>query len=109
MPASGGTGSRQPDRLESMLPWRQSCQGPVADPLREPTTRSGRRFAKPADGDELVLVSVCEPGATVALASEKGRAILFDSEEVPVLAGPGSLAFAGGRRRVASLCRPPRR
>ena len=27
-------------------------------------------------------------GAIVALASEKGRAILFDSEEVPVLAGP---------------------
>ena len=60
-----------------------------ADPLREPTTRSGRRFAKPAEGDELVLVSVCEPESIVALASEKGRAILFGSEEVPVLAGPG--------------------
>ncbi len=60
-----------------------------ADPLREATTRSGRRFAKPAEGDEVVLVSACEPGAIVALASEKGRAILFDSEEVPVLAGPG--------------------
>ncbi len=60
-----------------------------ADPLREPTTRAGRRFARPADGDEVVLVSVCEPGAIVALASEKGRAILFDSDEVPVLAGPG--------------------
>ena len=56
-----------------------------ADPLREPTTR----FAKPADGDEVVLVSVCEPGSVVALASEKGRAILFDSDEVPVLGGPG--------------------
>jgi len=60
-----------------------------ADPLREATTRAGRRFAKPADGDEVVLVSVCEPGAIVALASEKGRAILFDSDEVPVLSGPG--------------------
>jgi DNA gyrase subunit A len=60
-----------------------------ADPLREATTRSGRRFARPAEGDEVVLVSACEPGAVVALASEKGRAILFDSDEVPVLAGPG--------------------
>ena len=60
-----------------------------ADPLREATTRSGRRFAKPADGDEVVVVEVCEEGAIVALASEKGRAILFDSDEVPVLAGPG--------------------
>ena len=60
-----------------------------ADPLREATTRSGRRFAKPAEGDEVVAVSVCEEGAIVALASEKGRAILFASDEVPVLAGPG--------------------
>jgi DNA gyrase subunit A len=60
-----------------------------ADPLREPTTRAGRRFAKPAEGDEVVLVSVCEQGSVVALASEKGRAILFDSDEVPVLSGPG--------------------
>jgi DNA gyrase subunit A len=59
------------------------------DPLREPTTRSGRRFARPAEGDEVVSVEVCEEGAIVALASEKGRAILFDSEEVPILAGPG--------------------
>jgi DNA gyrase subunit A len=60
-----------------------------ADPLREATTRSGRRFAKPADGDEVVSVEVCEGGAIVALASEKGRAILFDADDVPVLAGPG--------------------
>ena len=60
-----------------------------ADPLREATTRSGRRFARPAEGDEVVSVEVCEEGAIVALASEKGRAILFDSDEVPVLAGPG--------------------
>ena len=59
------------------------------DPLREATTRSGRRFAKPAEGDEVVLVAACEGGDVVALASEKGRAILFDSDEVPVLAGPG--------------------
>ncbi|HMM34962.1 MAG TPA: DNA topoisomerase 4 subunit A, partial [Thermoanaerobaculia bacterium] len=45
-----------------------------ADPLREPTTRAGRRFAKPAEGDEILFVGVCEPGAIVALASEKGRA-----------------------------------
>jgi DNA gyrase subunit A len=60
-----------------------------ADPLREATTRSGRRFARAADGDEVVSVEICEEGAIVALASEKGRAILFDSDEVPVLAGPG--------------------
>ena len=61
----------------------------IRDRLREATTRSGRRFAKPADGDEVAAVEVCEGGAVVALASEKGRAILFDADDVPVLAGPG--------------------
>ena len=77
-----------------------------ADPLREATTRSGRRFAKPAEGDEVVSVEVCEESAIVALASEKGRAILFDSEEVPVLAGPGKgvigIRLAGDDRVIGA-------
>ena len=53
------------------------------------TTRAGRRFAKPAKGDEIAAVFVCDEKDLVALASEKGRAILFPANEVPVLAGPG--------------------
>jgi len=60
-----------------------------ADALREPTTRAGRRFARPAKGDEVARVFVCEEKDVVALASEKGRAILFPASEVPELAGPG--------------------
>jgi DNA gyrase subunit A len=60
-----------------------------ADPLREVTTRSGRRFARPAKGDEVAHVFPCEKEDLVALASEKGRAILFPASEVPELAGPG--------------------
>jgi DNA gyrase subunit A len=60
-----------------------------ADPLREVTTRAGRRFARPAKGDEVAHVFVCLEKDLVALASEKGRAILFAASEVPVLAGPG--------------------
>ena len=60
-----------------------------ADPFREVTTRAGRRFARPANGDEVAHVFVCEESDLVALASEKGRAILFAASEVPVLAGPG--------------------
>ncbi|KAA0254937.1 MAG: DNA topoisomerase 4 subunit A [Acidobacteria bacterium] len=58
-------------------------------PYKEPTTRSGRRFAKTGEADEVLFVGTCEPGAIVALASERGRAILFSSDEVPVLSGPG--------------------
>ena len=59
------------------------------DPFREVTTRAGRRFARPAKGDEVAHVFVCDEKDLVALASEKGRAILFPASEVPVLAGPG--------------------
>jgi DNA gyrase subunit A len=59
------------------------------DPFRDVTTRAGRRFAKPAKGDEIAAVFVCDERDLVALASEKGRAILFPANEVPVLAGPG--------------------
>ena len=59
------------------------------DPFREVTTRAGRRFARPAKGDEVAHVFVCLEKDLVALASEKGRAILFAASEVPVLAGPG--------------------
>ena len=59
------------------------------DPFREVTTRAGRRYARPAKGDEVAHVFPCEEKDFVALASEKGRAILFAASEVPVLAGPG--------------------
>jgi DNA gyrase subunit A len=59
------------------------------DPFRDPTTRSGRRFGKPAEGDEILFVGVCGAEDVVAMASEQGRAILFPAAEVPVLAGPG--------------------
>jgi len=59
------------------------------DPLREPTTRAGRRYGKPLADDEIVFVGVCGKKDVVAMASEQGRAILFAADEVPVLAGPG--------------------
>jgi DNA gyrase subunit A len=59
------------------------------DPFREPTTRAGRRFARPAPDDEIVFVAPVGTKDDVALVSEGGRAILFASKEVPILAGPG--------------------
>ena len=67
------------------------------DPLREPTTRAGRRFGKPAAGDEILFVGVCGKNDVVAMASEQGRAILFSSGEVPGPRRPGE----GGHRPQA--------
>ncbi len=59
------------------------------DAFREPTTRAGRRFGRPPEGDEILFVGVVSKKDVVAMASEQGRAILFAADEVPVLAGPG--------------------
>jgi DNA gyrase subunit A len=76
------------------------------DPLREPTTRAGRRYGKPPAEDEIVFVGVCGKKDVVAMASEQGRAILFAAGEVPVLAGPGKgvigLKLAPGDRVVGA-------
>jgi DNA gyrase subunit A len=76
------------------------------DTFREATTRSGRRYAKPAEGDEVVFVAPCADGDVVALASESGRAILFSSSEVPVLSGPGrgvlGLKLSAGDRLIGA-------
>ena len=76
------------------------------DPLREPTTRAGRRFGKPSADDEIVFVGVCAKKDVVAIASEQGRATLFSADEVPVLAGPGKgvigLKVASGDRVVGA-------
>jgi DNA gyrase subunit A len=76
------------------------------DPLREPTTRAGRRYGKPPADDEIVFVGVSAKKDVVAMASEQGRALLFPAEEVPVLAGPGKgvigLKLAAGDRVVGA-------
>jgi DNA gyrase subunit A len=52
------------------------------------TTRSGRRFARVADGDEIVTV---EPifGPSVVTATTRGKMLRFPLEEVAELSGPG--------------------
>jgi len=76
------------------------------DAFREPTTRAGRRFGRPPEGDEVLFVGVVSKKDVVAMASEQGRAILFSADEVPVLAGPGKgvigLKLAPGDRVVGA-------
>ncbi len=52
------------------------------------TTKSGRRIARPAEGDEIaVLVPVT--GATLTVATAGGYVLSFSIEELPELAGAG--------------------
>jgi DNA gyrase subunit A len=59
------------------------------DPHREHSTRSGRRFAKVAEGDEVVGVLPVEKDDILAVVTAGGRALVCFAEEVTELAGPG--------------------
>ena len=57
--------------------------------LIEPSTRSGRRFARTADGVEVVGVVSITGSEIVIAATQEARAILCRADEVNYLSGPG--------------------
>jgi DNA gyrase subunit A len=59
------------------------------EPLVEPSTRAGRRFARPSKDAEIVGVSKLAGGEILITATAQGRGLLCKAEEVNYLAGPG--------------------
>jgi DNA gyrase subunit A len=59
------------------------------DGLVEPSTRSGRRYARPAKGAEIVSVARLAGGEVLIAATAEGRGILCKADEVNFLSGPG--------------------
>ncbi|MBE3096663.1 MAG: DNA topoisomerase 4 subunit A, partial [Planctomycetes bacterium] len=55
----------------------------------EPSTRAGRRFARPAAGVEVVGVAVVRGTETIIAATERARAMLCPVGDINYLAGPG--------------------
>ena len=73
------------------------------DGLVEPSTRSGRRYARPAEGAEIVGVARLTGGEILIAATAEGRGILCKADEVNYLSGPGKgviLIKLGGEDRV---------
>ena len=59
------------------------------EPLVEPSTRAGRRYARPSDGVEVVGVAKVTGAEIVIAATQDARAILCRADEVNYLSGPG--------------------
>jgi DNA gyrase subunit A len=59
------------------------------EPLVEPSTRAGRRFARPSEGVQVVGVAVVKGDEIVIAATQDARAILCRADEVNFLSGPG--------------------
>jgi DNA gyrase subunit A len=57
--------------------------------LVEPSTRAGRRFARPAKGSEILGVSRFTGPEVLIAATAEGRGILAKADEVNFLSGPG--------------------
>ena len=59
------------------------------EPFAEPSTRSGRRFARPAKDAKIIGVAVVTGSETIIAATHKARAMLCDISEINFLSGPG--------------------
>jgi DNA gyrase subunit A len=59
------------------------------DGFVEPSTRSGRRYARPAEGSEIVGVAKLDGGEILIAATAQARGILCRVDEVNYLSGPG--------------------
>jgi DNA gyrase subunit A len=71
---------------------------------REPSTRSGRKFMRVGDTDEVLYVGLFTEDAKLACASKEGRALICDASEVSLLAGAGKgvrLIKLGGKDYLA--------
>jgi DNA gyrase subunit A len=58
-------------------------------PHKEPSTRSGRKFARVKEGDEILTVFQEEGRPFVLAASDDGHAIAVETEDLALLAGAG--------------------
>jgi len=58
-------------------------------PFVEPSTRAGRRFAKPAEGFEVVGAGKATGTEPVICATKQGRVLISPVNEINYLSGPG--------------------
>jgi DNA gyrase subunit A len=55
----------------------------------EVTTKAGRRYAKPPEGDEVLGVVACDDGDVVVCATRDGHVLHVKADEIAKLEGPG--------------------
>jgi DNA gyrase subunit A len=80
----------------------------LLEAFKEQSTRSGRRFAKAGQGDEIIGVSACTDKDLLAVVTKKTNALVCKVDEVNELAGPGRgvtvIKVADDDQVMAFLC-----
>jgi DNA gyrase subunit A len=73
------------------------------------TTKSGRRFARTKEGDEVLVVGPAD-GDTITAATTDGKVLAFPAEELAELSGPGRgvilMRIDKSDRLVGAVCHP---
>jgi DNA gyrase subunit A len=82
------SGAEQSREIDRWLVATAGGMGFLCRPDLTETTRSGRRFARTKEGDELIVVAPAD-GDTISAASDGGKVLSFAAEELPELAGAG--------------------
>jgi DNA gyrase subunit A len=105
-------GAEQSRPVERWLIATAGGMGFFCRPDLSETTRSGRRFARTKEGDELVTGSPAD-GDTITAVSSGGKVLAFPAEELPELAGAGRgvilMRLDRGEALVAAVCHPAAR
>jgi DNA gyrase subunit A len=77
------------------------------DGFREVSTKSGRRYARPAEGAEVVLATAITGSETIIAASRERRVLLCRADEINFLGGPGKgvllIKLDGSDRLLAAI------
>ncbi len=81
-------GAEQPRPVERWLVASKGGMGFFCRPDLSDTTRSGRRFARVKEGDEIACVGPAD-GDTITAASAAGKVLSFAADELAELAGAG--------------------
>lgn len=58
-------------------------------PFRLPSTKSGRKYCRLAEGDRVVWLELVRDATSIFVATQQARVTHFSIEEVPVLSGAG--------------------
>ena len=74
------------------------------EPFVEPSTRAGRRFARPADGAEVVGVARITGDEILIAATAEARGLLCRADEVNYLSGPARASSSSSCRPTTTAC-----
>ncbi len=86
--AAGGEGEVPPRHAVAVTSDGYSLRFGL-EPFAEPSTRAGRRFARPAAGAEVVGVAATTGTETIIAVTARARAMLCPAREINFLSGPG--------------------